>query len=80
MSQLPPDTVEKLRQEKIRLRVENELYLRNHPEIKFIIQYFMRHVLIERPQNVEKFAAELLGMEELEGLVSNMFGLDKLVE
>ncbi|KAJ3315826.1 hypothetical protein HDV04_000033 [Boothiomyces sp. JEL0838] len=54
MSQLPPDTVEKLRQEKIRLRVENELYLRNHPEIKFIIQYFMRHVLIERPQNVEK--------------------------
>ncbi|KAJ3000331.1 RIIa domain-containing protein 1 [Globomyces sp. JEL0801] len=59
-SVLSNDTKEKLKSEKIQLRIENELYLRNHPEIKDIISYFVSKVMTQRPDNIQKFAVELL--------------------
>ena len=40
----------------IRLRIENEKYLRAHPEIKQIIQYFIKETLVTQPEDIEKFA------------------------
>ncbi len=34
------------------MRIENELYLRNHPEIKDILGYFMNQVLLKHPENI----------------------------
>ncbi|KAK6098120.1 hypothetical protein MT418_002176 [Batrachochytrium dendrobatidis] len=45
-----------LDQDKIQLRIENELYIRQHPEIRNIIGYFIQKVLVHRPVNLPEFA------------------------
>ncbi|KAJ3009297.1 UNVERIFIED_CONTAM: RIIa domain-containing protein 1 [Siphonaria sp. JEL0065] len=41
----------------IQTRIDNEHYLRDHPEIKDILNYFMGQVLLKKPENVRDFAA-----------------------
>ena len=38
------------------MRIDNEYYLRNHPEIKTILDYFMHEILVQRPADVLDFA------------------------
>jgi len=40
-------------------RIDNEHYLREHPETNFIIETFIMKLLEERPQNIIKYAGEL---------------------
>lgn len=47
------------------LRIENEKYLREHPEIKDIAKYFCTRVLLEDPEDVFKFAQQVLGDRDL---------------
>ncbi|EGF80033.1 hypothetical protein BATDEDRAFT_25648 [Batrachochytrium dendrobatidis JAM81] len=54
-----------LDQDKIQLRIENELYIRQHPEIRNIIGYFIQKVLVHRPVNLPEFAVALLANPEL---------------
>jgi hypothetical protein len=49
-----------LQTEKISTRINNEVYLRAHPEIKNIIKYLMRETLKNKPENAEKFAVGTL--------------------
>lgn len=36
--------------------MQNEFYLRKHPEIGIVIEFFVKKVLDERPANVLEFA------------------------
>ncbi|KNE57359.1 hypothetical protein AMAG_03079 [Allomyces macrogynus ATCC 38327] len=41
------------------LRIQNEQYLREHPEIKDVTSYFLKRCLLENPRDVTAFAAAL---------------------
>ena len=42
---------------KIKTRMKNEEYLRNHPEVEVLISGFLREMLLCRPKEVREFAA-----------------------
>lgn len=48
------------------LRISNEYYMRAHPEIKDIADYFLRQLLIKNPSNVQKFASGKLPLQSLQ--------------
>ncbi|XP_028985189.1 RIIa domain-containing protein 1 isoform X1 [Betta splendens] len=49
---------EKLRQFKIATRIDNEEYLKSHPEVQLLIGDFLRQVLLKRPDDIREFAAD----------------------
>nr|XP_046256845.1 RIIa domain-containing protein 1 [Scatophagus argus] len=55
---LSAEQQEKLRQFKIKTRIENEKYLRSHPEVEVLIGDFLRDVLLKRPADIREFAAD----------------------
>jgi len=50
---------ERLNQKKISLRIENEKYLRNHPEIPILIKDFLKEVYTSKPNDIREFAASI---------------------
>ncbi|KAJ3023313.1 RIIa domain-containing protein 1 [Thoreauomyces humboldtii] len=50
---------QKLNIDRIQIRVENELYLREHPEIRQILDFFVNEVLVQQPEDLQEFAAGL---------------------
>ncbi|XP_074650980.1 RIIa domain-containing protein 1-like [Tubulanus polymorphus] len=54
---LSDDQQEKLNSFKIHTRLENEKYLRNHPEVECLIAGFLGDILKNRPENIREFAA-----------------------
>ncbi|GBG30745.1 RIIa domain-containing protein 1 [Hondaea fermentalgiana] len=57
-SALTPEQQEMLNEKKVMLRLENEQYLRDHPELKGMLNKFFLKVLNERPDDIESFAAK----------------------
>ncbi|XP_049439738.1 RIIa domain-containing protein 1 [Epinephelus fuscoguttatus] len=55
---LSPEQQEKLRHFKIKTRIDNEKYLRSHPEVEVLIGDFLREVLLKRPVDIREFAAD----------------------
>ncbi|XP_008321329.1 RIIa domain-containing protein 1 [Cynoglossus semilaevis] len=55
---LSSEQQEKLRQFKIKTRIENESYLMAHPEVELMIGDFLRNVLLKRPDDILEFAAD----------------------
>jgi len=47
-----------LNQFKIKTRISNENYLRDHPEVESLIAGFLGDVLTKRPESVREFAAD----------------------
>jgi hypothetical protein len=45
------------------LRIENERYMRNHPEFNKAIQDFVYEVLKRKPENIQTFAVDFFGEE-----------------
>ncbi|KAI3360495.1 hypothetical protein L3Q82_002382 [Scortum barcoo] len=60
---LSAEQQEKLRQFKIKTRINNEKYLRSHPEVEVLIGDFLSDVLLKRPADIREFAA-VHGMPE----------------
>ncbi|XP_068998892.1 RIIa domain-containing protein 1 [Embiotoca jacksoni] len=58
VSVLTPEQQEKLRQFKIKTRIDNDKYLRSHPEVEVLIGDFLRDVLLKRPADIKEFAAD----------------------
>ncbi|XP_008429907.1 RIIa domain-containing protein 1 [Poecilia reticulata] len=58
VSILTTEQQEKLRQFKIQTRINNETYLRAHPEVDEIIGDFLRHLLVKKPSDIREFAAD----------------------
>lgn len=54
-----------LNKAKIRTRIENERYLRDHPEVNILISGFIREVLLKRPENIPEFSAEYFTRPDL---------------
>eukprot|EP00842_Homolaphlyctis_polyrhiza_P000378 jgi/Hompol1/1340/HPOL_004684-RA len=59
MTILTKPVQDQLNKDKVALRIENEVYIRNHPEIKEIIGYFIHKVLSTRPASITEFAVDL---------------------
>ncbi|KAM4579954.1 RIIa domain-containing protein 1 [Odontesthes bonariensis] len=55
---LSAEQQEKLRHFKIKTRIDNERYLRSHPEVEEMISHFLRDVLLKRPTDIREFAAD----------------------
>ncbi len=50
---------EQIEKIKFLTRIDNEHYLREHPETDFIIESFIMKLLEEKPNNIVKYAGEL---------------------
>ncbi|KAI0232300.1 RIIa domain-containing protein 1 [Lamellibrachia satsuma] len=55
---LSDEQQEKMNNFKIETRLENEKYLRDHPEVECMLSSFLGDVLKKRPDDVRNFAAE----------------------
>jgi hypothetical protein len=49
-------------------RIDNEKYLREHPEIEFLIGNYLIKLLEDRPQNILKFTGEYFNKTDLKQL------------
>ncbi|KAM9851516.1 RIIa domain-containing protein 1 [Aulostomus maculatus] len=58
VTELSAEQQEKLRQFKIKMRIDNQKYLRSHPEVEVMVGHFLRNVILKRPDDVLEFAAE----------------------
>uniref|UniRef100_A0A1A7YNE2 Regulatory subunit of type II PKA R-subunit (RIIa) domain containing 1 n=1 Tax=Iconisemion striatum TaxID=60296 RepID=A0A1A7YNE2_9TELE len=56
--ELSAEQKEKLRQFKIKTRLDNERYLRAHPELGEMIGEFINKLMLNRPTNIQEFAAD----------------------
>lgn len=45
VERLHPENINKLKHEKIMLRIQNEKYLRKHPEVSNIVLFLMRNLV-----------------------------------
>ncbi|CAJ1062259.1 RIIa domain-containing protein 1 [Xyrichtys novacula] len=68
---LSAEQQEKLREFKIKTRIDNERYLRSHPEVEILIGNFLRDVLLERPTDIQEFAAEHFTNPNLQVVISS---------
>ncbi|XP_039597863.1 RIIa domain-containing protein 1-like [Polypterus senegalus] len=48
---------EQLGKFKIDTRIDNEKYLRSHPEVEILLEEFLREVFMKRPEDIREFAA-----------------------
>ncbi|XP_064391262.1 RIIa domain-containing protein 1-like [Halichondria panicea] len=62
---LTKEQQDKLNQHKVTSRIENEYYLRKHPELSVLISNFVSEVLLTRPAKIREFAAEYFTDPEL---------------
>ncbi|XP_010785320.1 RIIa domain-containing protein 1 [Notothenia coriiceps] len=68
---LTADQQEKLRQFKIKTRINNEKYLGSHPEVEVLIGDFLRDVLLKRPADIRDFAADHFTNPDLHVLIGS---------
>lgn len=62
---LSKEQQEELNKFKIRTRMENEKYLRGHPEVECLLAGFLGETFLKRPEDVREFAAEYFTKAEL---------------
>ena len=54
---LTPEQEAALRERKVSLRLENEMFIRSHPELRDVTKNFLEAVLRDRPDDVMSYAA-----------------------
>ncbi len=62
------------------MRLENEKYLRAHPEVKMLMNHFVRHVLEHEPNDIPTFASGYFSDPGLRQKVNPTRVLDEAVE
>ncbi|KAL5003984.1 hypothetical protein ScPMuIL_017440 [Solemya velum] len=55
---LSDEQQKQLNQFKMKTRIENERYLKQHPEVECLVAGFLGEVLTKRPENIREFAAD----------------------
>ena len=60
-----------IEKKKLELRMENERYFRQHPEINSLLQLFVQRILDDRPENILEYAGTFFDSASLNELVSN---------
>ncbi|KNC51140.1 uncharacterized protein AMSG_06491 [Thecamonas trahens ATCC 50062] len=61
----------KLDEDLIQVRLENERYLRKHPELHAMLDVFSQRVLRERPSDLSSFAASFFSDPDLQSVVED---------
>ena len=59
-----------IEKKKLELRMENERYFRQHPEINFMLQLFTAKILDDTPDNILEYAGTFFDSAGLRDLVS----------
>ena len=67
-----------IEKKKLELRMHNELYYREHPEIQTLVSVFVRKVLDERPENILEFAGSFFDRAELKDVVEEGMRCDEM--
>lgn len=62
------------------LRIENEKYFRQHPEIKGLMALFVRKILDDRPESILEYAGTFFDRAELRDVVEHAIELEKSEE
>ncbi|XP_060074415.1 RIIa domain-containing protein 1-like [Ylistrum balloti] len=68
---LSQEQQEKLNKFKTKTRLENERYLRDHPEVECLVAGFLSDVLRNRPENIKDFAADYFTDEKLPDMLES---------
>eukprot|EP01002_Notosolenus_urceolatus_P015471 NODE_8055_length_535_cov_8.586420_g7005_i0.p2 GENE.NODE_8055_length_535_cov_8.586420_g7005_i0~~NODE_8055_length_535_cov_8.586420_g7005_i0.p2 ORF type:complete len:102 (+),score=23.36 NODE_8055_length_535_cov_8.586420_g7005_i0:186-491(+) len=68
---LSAEKQKQLRSMEVKDKMENELYLRKHPEIKTLLSVLVERVIQERPENVLDFTAQFFSTSDLAKLVTD---------
>lgn len=58
-----------LDKKKVQYRVNNEIYLRKHPELQNMISVFLFKVLEEKPKDILAYAGKYFDQPDLEKLI-----------
>ena len=58
-----------IEKKKLELRMENERYFRQHPEINSLLQLFVQRILDDRPENILEYAGTFFDSASLNELV-----------
>ena len=58
-----------IEQKKLELRMENERYFRQHPEINYLLQLFVSRILDDRPENILEYAGTFFDSASLREMV-----------
>ena len=66
MSALSDDQQRSLDEKKGQIRLDNEKYLRDHPELRQMTSVFLARVLEEKPGDVLEFAATFFSERQYE--------------
>jgi len=69
---LSTDQQQKLNVFKVKTRIENEKYLRDHPELECLLTSFLREAVRHKPENVRDFAADFFTNPELPKSIEKM--------
>lgn len=77
---LSAEQQEKLRQFKIKTRIDNEKYLRSHPEVEVLIGDFLRDVLLKRPADIREFAADHFTKTNLNVIIGSKMEGNSILE
>lgn len=62
---------------KLELRIQNELYFRQHPELMGLIGMFIRKILDDRPENILTYAGTHFDRAELRDVVTESIENEK---
>ena len=66
---LTPAQVRLLNEKKVQYRVNNETYLRKHPELQNMISVFLFKVLEEKPRDILQYAGKYFDQPDLEKII-----------
>lgn len=58
MTTLTPDEQHKLHRQMVDLRLQNEIYLRQHPELHAMLEAMVKRIVLEKPPNVREFCID----------------------
>jgi len=62
---LLPEQQKRLNNTKVQLNMQNEYYLRAHPEIQHMVSVFVHQVLEHKPDDILSFAGDFFTREDL---------------
>lgn len=66
---ITPAQVRLLDQKKVQYRVNNEAYLRKHPELQNMVSVFLFKVLEEKPKDILEYAGKYFDQPDLEKII-----------
>ncbi|XP_034409980.1 RIIa domain-containing protein 1 [Cyclopterus lumpus] len=71
VGELSAEQQEMLRRFKSKTKIDNEKYLRSHPEVEVLMADFLRNVLCKGPADIHEFAADHFSNPDLHVVIGS---------